>query len=135
MKDGITGASAVVDAGLDAARQSLFDAADVPLARTDELLAAVAGAAVGAVLGARIEQIVKYGHVANRDDDVGARILASNARTMILEGIDVAGGPNRNLVVARRRFARGAAMMLAAIDALDRAVARAEREARESDGA
>jgi hypothetical protein len=119
--DGLTGTSAIVQSGLDEARQSLFAAADVPLASADELAAAVSGAAVKAVLQARIEQIVKHGHSANADAERGPRILASDARTMILAGIDLlAPGPARNLAVARRRFAKGAAMMLAAIDAIDR---------------
>jgi hypothetical protein len=115
------GTHAIVQDGLDEARQTLFSAADVPLARTDELLAAIAGSAVKAVLEARIEQILKHGHSPEADAELTLKYLPHHARSMIIDAVDLLqeSGPHRNLVVGRRRLAKAAAMLLAAIDRVD----------------
>lgn len=125
MSDGLHAGSnaSVVQVGLDHARQTLFSAAEVPLASITELVTAVTSPAVKAVLEARIEQIVKHGHTADRDDELLLKVIPGHARSMVLDGMDLLGGPRRNLQVARRRFAKGAAMLIAAIDQLDRAIA------------
>lgn len=113
------GSRAIIQDGLDEAGQSLFSAADVPLARAEELRAAVAGNAVRAVLEARIEQIVKHGHSAEGDARLPLGILPREAKDRLQMGMDCLHGERRNLPVARRRFARAAALLLAAIDQLD----------------
>lgn len=115
------GTDAIVDDAMDEAAQSLFAAAHVPLARTPELLAAIQGRAVRAVLEARIEQIVKHGH--DREHDAMLSIvrlpdLAIEVARIARSRIGVTG-TDRNLVAARRGLARAAAICLAAIDRLD----------------
>lgn len=108
-----------IEHGLEEARQTLFSAADVPLASADELATIVAGAATRAVLEARIEQVVKHGHTPAADADLPLKQLPANARSMIIDTLDLLEGPHRNLVVARRRLAKACAMLLAAIDRVD----------------
>jgi hypothetical protein len=62
-----SGTRAIVDQAVEEAAQTLFSAADVPLARTDELLAAIQGPSLRAVLEFRVEQIVKHGYTAEND--------------------------------------------------------------------
>ena len=118
------GTASIVQAGLDQARQTVFSAADVPLASTDELLAVVCGPAVKAVLEARIAPVVKHGHTPANDANVPLKILPAHARSMIIDTMDLLDGPPgrlpaHNLTVARRRLAKAAAMLLAAIDRVD----------------
>lgn len=115
------GTRAIVDAGVEEAAQSLFSAADVPLARKDELLAAVQGPAVRAVLDKRVEQMVQHGHTLEGDLDLPVGWLANDARIRLQSALDVinAGPGRRDLKVARRRVVTAAAMCLAAIDVLD----------------
>jgi hypothetical protein len=120
------GTRAIVDDALDEAAQTLFSAADVPLARAGELLAAISGPAVKAVLEARIEQIVKHGHSVEADAGLTLKYLPHNARSMILDASDLLDGQHRNLVVGRRRLAKAAAMLLAAIDRVDLELAKGE---------
>jgi hypothetical protein len=61
------GTNAIVDAALEDVAQTLFTAADVPLARSEELLAALQGPAMRSLMHMRIEQIVKHGHTAEND--------------------------------------------------------------------
>jgi hypothetical protein len=113
------GNRSIVQAGLDEARQTLFSAADVPLARTDELLAAVQGPAVRSVLEARIEQIVTHGHTLEQDSRLPIGLITREARDRLQMGCDCLAPPRRNLPIARRRLARAAALLLAAIDQID----------------
>jgi len=120
MMDMPEGTRALVDHAVDEAAQTLFAAADVPLAQTDELLAAIQGPAVRAALEARIEQILKYGHDRAHDEMQAITRLPQLAREQFAMAIDVMGHDDRrNLAVARRRIARGIAIGLAAIDRLD----------------
>jgi hypothetical protein len=104
---------------LDQAAQSLFSAADVPLASAEELRALVTGPAVKAVLEARIAQVVKHGHTPANDAELPIKHLPANARSMIIDTLDLLEGPRRNLVVAKRRLAKAAAMLIAAIERVD----------------
>lgn len=115
------GTRAIVNQAVEEAGQSLFAAADVPLARTDELLAAVQGPAIRAVLEARIEQIVRHGHDREHDEMLPITRLPQLAREQLSMALDTSltAGERRDLRVARRRLARSAAMCLAAIDRLD----------------
>ena len=123
MMDLPPGTNSIVQDGLDHAAQSLFSAADVPLARADELRSAVTSPAVRAVLEMRIEQIVKHGHSAEADSGLPLRHLPANARSMIIDCMDLLEGPRRNWVVARRRLAKAAAMLIAGIERLDSEIA------------
>lgn len=113
------GTRAIVQDGLDEAVQSLFSAAGVPLAKAEDLRAAVTSPAVRAVLEARIEQIVKHGHTSERDACLPLGILPREAKDRLIMGMDCLHGDRRNLPIARRRFARAAALILAAIEQLD----------------
>lgn len=114
-----SGSRAIVQDGLDHASQSLFSAADVPLASADELRALVTSPAVRAVLEKRIEQVVKHGHTAESDARLALEKLPQEARSRTLMAIEVLHGEHRNLPVARNRLATAAAQLLAAIDRLD----------------
>lgn len=115
------GNKAIVDAAVDEAAQTLFTAADVPLARADELLAAIQGPAVRAVLEMRVEQMVKHGHTLDADLDLPLYWLVQDARIRLQSAVDLinAGPQRRNLPVARLRVVRALAVGLAAIDVLD----------------
>jgi hypothetical protein len=109
----------IIQAGLDEAAQSLFTASDVPLASAEELRALVTGPAVRAVLEARIEQVVKHGHTPAKDAELPIKHLPAHARSMIVDTLDLLEGPRRNLVVGKKRLAKAAAMLLAAIGRVD----------------
>ncbi|HVM38311.1 MAG TPA: hypothetical protein VM265_07995 [Sphingomicrobium sp.] len=115
------GSRALVDQAVDEAAQTLFGAADVPIARRGELLAALQGPAVRSVLELRLEQMVKHGHTLEGDLDLPIGWLANDARIRLQSALDVinAGPERRNLPVARRRVATAAALCLAALDVLD----------------
>lgn len=125
----LPGTSPLVDQAINEAAQTLFSAVDVPLARSDEFLAAIQGPAVRAVLEARIEQIVKHGHTAEGDAWQPLGMLPREARDRLQMGCDCLHGERRNLPVARRRFARAAALLLAAIDQIDLQMALEPKEA------
>lgn len=113
------GTRALVDDAVAESAQTLFSAADVPLARTEELLKALQGPAVRAVLEARVSQIVKHGHTV--ESDLGKpTVVASAAVSRLQAARDVmVPGDRQNLPVARRRLADVAAMCLACIDVID----------------
>lgn len=125
------GTAHIVQAGLDEGRQTLFDcggpsaptgppmAEIVPLARTDELLLAVSGPAVKAVLEKRIEQMVKFGHTVEGDLDLPLGWLPNDARIRLQSACDAINSGERNLQLARRRVVTAAALCLAAIDVID----------------
>lgn len=119
MMDLPPGTHAIVDQAVEEAAQNLFAAADLPLARSGELLAALQGPAVRAVLEARIEQIVKHGHDATHDADLPIGWLPRHAREMMQMALDCLHPVKPDLPVARRRVARAAALCLAAIDRID----------------
>lgn len=112
---------AMIAATLDAAPEGLPRLAmDFPMARVGELLAAIQGPALRAVLDARIEQIVKHGHDAEHDQMQPIGQLPKLARETAAMAMDTLGGDERrNIPVARRRLARAAAICMAAIDRLD----------------
>jgi hypothetical protein len=122
------GTSAIVEQGLEEAAQALFSAADVPLARADELLAAIAGPAVRAVLEMRIEQIVKHGHSIENDETLPLLWLPRQAREHAQVACDRIGvtGKDRNLEAVEKSLARTAALCLAALDRIRAARARGE---------
>jgi hypothetical protein len=104
------------------ARESAIQAlggTDAPIGRADELVAAVTGEGLKAVIQARVRQLVR-GHGAETDDmlpigwlPMEARHCFERARDRLNEG---------ELGDARRLLAEGAAYGLAAIDRLDRAM-------------
>jgi hypothetical protein len=126
------GMRAIVDAAVVEHAQSLFTAADVPLARTDELLAALQGPAMRAVMEMRVEQIVRHGHTAENDAMLPIGWLPRDAQDTVQAARDlmIAGPERRDLGTARRRLVKAAAILLAAIDRLDGAIA-AEPKAKE----
>lgn len=128
------GNKAIVDEAVDDAAQTLFTAADggsasgqspglvelIPLARTDELRAAIQGPAVRAVLEMRVEQMVKHGHTLEADLDLPLHWLVQDARIRLQSAFDLIYAPERrNLPRARRALVRALAVGLAAIDVLD----------------
>ncbi len=116
-------APAIVDRGMEEAAQALLSGDVVPMGRVEELLAAIQGPAVRAVLEARIEQIVRHGHDRDFDADLPPGKLPALAQQfagLAKENID-AIPERRDFNVARRRLARAGALCLAAIDRLDMA--------------
>ena len=91
----------------------------------DELANAIRGPAVQAAIDMRIEQIVRYGHDAEHDDMQAIDRLPHLARERLIAAIEqIAGtGERQHLAAARNNLARTAAMCMAAIDRLDRAIA------------
>jgi hypothetical protein len=123
------GTNAIVDAATTETAQSLFAAADVPLARSEELLAALQGPAMRAVCAMRVEQIVKHGHTAENDEMLPILWLPKQARDHAQIACDRVGvtGKDRNLEAAKLSLARTAALCLAAIDRIDAAMKAGER--------
>jgi hypothetical protein len=117
------GTRAIVDQAVDEAAQTLFSAADVPIARADELLKALQGPAVRAVLEARVEQIIKHGHTAEGDWMLPLGMLGKESRDRLAMAGDCLYGDRRDLKIARRRAVVGVALGLAFIDRLDAEVA------------
>lgn len=115
------GTHALVDQAVEEAAQTLFDVADAPLARSDELLDAIQGPAVRAVLEARIGQILKQGHTRENDAMLSIVALPDKAIEMARIARSRIGvtGADRNLKAARKSLAAAAALCLAAIDRLD----------------
>jgi hypothetical protein len=113
-----SGTRAIVDQAVEEAAQTLFSAADVPLARTDELLAAIQGPSLRAVLEFRVEQIVKHGYTAENDAMLPLLWLPRQATDYAQIACDRIGvtGKDRNLESAKRALARAAAMCLASMD-------------------
>jgi hypothetical protein len=122
------GTNAIVDAALDDVTQTLFTAADVPLMRSEELLAALQGPAMRSLMHMRIEQIVKHGHTAENDLMLPILWLPKQARDhaqIACERIGVTGR-DRDLELAKRALARSAALCLAAIDRIDAGISNKE---------
>lgn len=125
------GTHAIVDQAVEDAGQTLFSAADVPLARADELLAILTGAAVRSVLETRVAQVVEHGHTLEGDLGMPTGWLVNEARADLALALDLinAGPARRDLPRARKRVARAAAMCLAAIDVLDAVIQRERGQA------
>lgn len=117
-------AERAVDQAVDGAAQILLGS-DVPMAKAEELLAVLQGPAVRDVLRIRAEQIVEHGH-SLADDLVYPRCwLVNDAKGRLAAALDNinAPPPKRDLPLARRRIARAAAVLLAALDVLDAVIA------------
>lgn len=127
------GTRALVDQAVDHVSQDLFRSADVPLARSDELLAAIQGDAVRSVLAARIEQIFKHGHTPEHDFMLPIGWLGKEARDRLMMASDCLYAEKRNLPVARRRAAAAAAMALAFIDRIDAEMANEPKPAEDGE--
>jgi hypothetical protein len=123
------GTNAIVESAVEETAQTLFSAADVPLANADELLAALQGPAMRAVCEMRIEQIVKHGHTADNDAMLPILWLPKQARDHAQIACDRIGvtGRDRNLDSAKKSLARTAALCMAAIDRIDAAKAAGEQ--------
>lgn len=113
------------EASRDVAIQALAQS-DAPIGDADDLVAIVTGPALKAVVLARVEQVAKHGHTPARDADLPIKHLPHHARSMIIDTVDLLEGPHRNLVVARRRLAKAAAMLMAAVDRVDIEIAKGE---------
>lgn len=113
--------------GRDVALQALGES-DAPIARADEIAAAVTGEALKATVMMRVEQIVKHGHDPKDDLMLPIVFLPNQAKLMAMAAHEavMAGGDGRDLQLARRRLARTAALCWAAIDRIDAAVERKE---------
>lgn len=125
------GTRAIVDEGAEEAAQSLFSAADVPLARRDELLAAVQGPAVRSVLEARIRHIVKNGHTAEADAGIDPYRLLDKAVEMMRVARSRCGVTDTtpaSLAGARKTAADACALGLAVIDRIDLELAKGAGE-------
>jgi hypothetical protein len=112
-------------ASRDTAIQSLKES-DARLFQADDMVALVTGPALKAIVAARVDQVAKHGHTPDRDADLPLKHLPHHARSMLLDTVDLLEGPHRNLVVARRRLAKAAAMLMAAIDRVDLEIAKGE---------
>lgn len=123
----------ILDEALESAGQAVFSAAaaEFPLLRVEELLHAVQGPAVKAVLAARLEQIVKNGHDREHDELEPIYKLPRLVREFAAAAVDcIETEPDRqNLEVARRRLVRAAAAALAAVDRLDPVIAAQQAKA------
>lgn len=131
MTDMSPGTNAIVDAALEEGAQSLFAAADVPLARTAELTAAVQGPAARAVLEARIRHIVKNGHTAAADAGIEPYRLLDKAVDMMRYARARCGVTDTNpagLALARKSAADACALGLAVIDRIDLELAKGAGE-------
>lgn len=125
------GTTAIVDQAVEEGAQTIFSAADVPLARTDELTAAVQGPAARAVLEARIRHIVKNGHTAAADAELEPYRLLDKAVEMMRVARARCGVTDTNaasLGGARKTAADACALGLAAIDRIDAEMAKAAGE-------
>jgi hypothetical protein len=123
------GTKAIVDDAIAEAAQSLFTAADVPLARTDELLAALQGPAVRSVFETRIAQILKHGYSVEGDRKLPLGWFGKEARETLQASADVLVGERKNLKVARKRAVIAAAFILVFIDRIDFEMSLAGEEA------
>lgn len=119
------GTRAIVDQAVEEAAQSIFSAADIPLARTEELLAALQGPAMRAVCAMRIEQMVKHGHSTESDAVLPLLWLPRQAQSHALMACERIGvtGHGRNLDGAKKALARCAALCLAAYDRVEAEIA------------
>jgi hypothetical protein len=124
------GTHAIVDAAIEEGPQTLFTAAEVPLARSAELLAALQGSAMRAVMHMRIEQMVKHGHSRESDAMLPLLWLPKQAADHARNACDRVGvtGQGRNLAAAKKALARSAALALAAIDRIDFEIAQSGGE-------
>lgn len=121
----------LITRALSDAPQLLFGegAGEGRVAQLGELLEALQGAAVRDVLAMRIEQIVKHGHDAERDDMMAIDFLPREAASRLQAAVDRLRGLEgvRNIPAARLGLVRATAMALAAIQRLDRAAKGVER--------
>lgn len=115
-------------ASRDAAIQALKDT-DAPIALADELVAAVAGRALKAIVAARVALITAKGHTADADDFLPIGWLPMEARHCLERARALIGTDplTRDLVAARAAIADAIAFCMAAIDRLDRGMQQGER--------
>lgn len=123
------GTNAIVESAVEEVAQTLFSAADVPLANAEELLTALQGPAMRAVCEMRIEQIVKHGHTAENDSMLPILWLPKQAKDYADIACHAIGvtGTDRDLERAKRSLARAAALCLASIDRIIAAQAAGEK--------
>jgi hypothetical protein len=121
LDDDLPGVAAA--AAEDVGPQLLKDVPEATIDRTDELLQALTGPAVRAVLLIRAEQIAKHGHDREYDSMLPLVHLPKRAKWFASASIEhITGtGQVRDLRMARVRLAKAAALCLAAIDRLDAA--------------
>jgi hypothetical protein len=102
---------------MDQAVQALTGTS-APIARADELIAAVAGDALRATVHMRVEQIVKHGHTVEGDAMLPIGMLPREAKDRVISAIEAIGvtGRDRDLGLAMRRLDRAAALCWAARD-------------------
>lgn len=99
---------------------------DIPLALVPELLAALQGPGMRAVMAKRVDQIARRGHSADNDDMLPLGWLPMEARQAFERARDHLSGEHRDLARVRGLLVEAAAVGLAAIDRLDREFPSAE---------
>jgi hypothetical protein len=109
----------------DAAIQALGET-NAPLGQADELVAAVTGPALKAVVVARVGLITAGGHTAETDDFLPIGWLPMEARQCFEAIRGAMMEEPRDLAKVRKLLVDGAAFAFAAIDRLDRAMQRGE---------
>jgi hypothetical protein len=93
---------------------------DVPLAAVPELRQAIQGAAMRAVLDARVSLFLK-GHTPENDEMLPIGWLPMEARQRLQRVHDELSADGRDLAIVRDQLAETAAFAMAALDWLDRA--------------
>jgi hypothetical protein len=120
-----------LDAESRTAAIQALGATDAPIARADELAAAVAGPALKAIVAMRVEQIVTRGHSALADLEVEPYRLLDKAVEMMRVARSRCGVTDMNaasLAAARKTAAKACALGMAVIDRIDAELARGERK-------
>jgi hypothetical protein len=119
-----TGTAALQALAADAAVQALGQT-PAPLSLQDELLAAVTGSALRAVVAMRVDQIAKHGHTAEDDGMLPPASLLNTAKSILTSAIALTSGYDRDLSElerGQRCAAKAAAMCMAAHDRIGLAI-------------
>jgi hypothetical protein len=120
----LTGTSALQALAVDAATQALGQT-PAPLSLQDDLLAAVTGTALCAVVAMRVDQIAKHGHTADGDAMLPPSSLLNTAKSILTSALALTSGYDRDLVElerGQRCAAKAAAMCMAAHDRIALAI-------------
>lgn len=123
-----TGEAALTALAEDAAVQSLKHS-DAPIAIADELVAAVTGPTLQAIVAQRVALIADKGHTADADDflPIGWLPMEADQALHLARQLMGADPQTRDLVAARAKLVEAVAFGMAAIDRLDRGMKQGER--------
>lgn len=112
--------AALAEAGMDGAVDVLLDQEQVPMALASEIMDAIRGPSMRAVMEVRIDQIARHGHGTVSDGGLPLPWLPGRAIEYLTAGRDLTHpGDKQNLAVAKRRLAIAAALCLAAMDRIE----------------